>query len=247
MVIVATMGGRDEVVTEIRTKYSDLLSQIGADTLLDAYAKMAKGENVDAQAVYEKYKTADFWSYRRAIEFCAQVDLLAGKTRFRPLVIHLLRYIPNDRTFWILFDAYDRMKPQEKAKTFYDSLEWLHNDDPWVKIAVADRRSRSKTYTPPTSDDLLLQLADYQPVRWPEIPVDKDRAVNVIKNFYPGVVEASIHGLITQGCFDKAEELAFRYHALSVQRGNYMFRMHCNHLIHLVEQARMKPATQQAQ
>ena len=153
-----------------------------------------------------------------------------------------IRKRPDERPLWILYDAYQRQSPHKQAASFYLALEWLHGEDPWVRQAVADFRARTQEITLPAADELLEKLKGYAPVRWPvHDPKAKDAASKVIDSISPGAVECAIHNLTVGGQYDKARELALRYHALAVQSGSYPLCSHANHLIHLVEQAQSHP------
>jgi hypothetical protein len=120
-------------------------------------------------------------------------------------------------------------------------VEWLHGDDPWVKKAVADYRRRAKKTKVLSADDLLKRMRRFKPVRRPaRNPSTSKSAGRILQALPPCVVAAAIRRLVGKSEFDKAEELAMRFHHVAIQWNGYWLRLHCNHLVHMVEQAREK-------
>jgi hypothetical protein len=146
-----------------------------------------------------------------------------------------------------MFDAFDRRWPEAQSASFYDALEWVHGDDPWVKQAVTDFRKRTPKGKYPTADELLSKLDAYSAVRWPDtrrIDDTANRDFNYLSEFPPGAYAAAIHALLAAKDYDKATELALRFHHL-VGAGPQTIHtpMYANHLIYLVEAALPEPTS----
>jgi hypothetical protein len=180
-------------------------------------------------------------------ELCSQLYYLQGVPHGREQLTSILRAEPEDRLLWALFDAFDRRWPDAKSAAFYDSLEWLHGDDPWVKQAVADFRKRTPQGQYKTADELLVMLRSYVPVRWPQYPRNYDaqaqrRDFGVLNAAPMGAFAAAIHGLLAAKDYAKANELALRFHHLVIAGPNTIYApMYANHLVYLVEAASPKP------
>jgi len=243
--IAAAISGRDDILAQILRDRSAEAGEAKMKFLLTAYRDALAGKPIDTAKVRKKAWPGVWWAYAREVEFYAQIDLLAGRNVHRDDLTNVVRMVPADRSSWILFDAYDRAKPRPESASFYESLEWLHGHDPWVRQAVKDFRRRSTKKIAPDADELLKRLKDYKPVRRPQANPSAYRAMETLRTLPPGAVEVAIHNLLTKRRFDKARELALRYHNLAVQRQGYSLRVHANHLIHLVEQARQAAAGEQ--
>jgi tetratricopeptide (TPR) repeat protein len=175
------------------------------------------------------------------VQLCSQVYYLQGDPKGRDELTSVLRGEPENRLSWALFDAFDRRWPQAQSAAFYDSLEWLHGDDPWVKQAVADFRKRTPKGQYKTADELLAMLHDYTPVRWPETvrsAAMRDRECDILNAVPMGAFAAAIHGLLLAKDYAKANELALRFHHLVSAGPNAIHTpIYANHIVYLVEAA----------
>ncbi|MCD4699138.1 MAG: hypothetical protein K8R91_01005 [Phycisphaerae bacterium] len=240
--IAAVLAGKGDILKQIlRDRHKELV-KAKALYLLEAYRDALDGKPVDIKAVEKKsWKTTTWWQNRQESIFLAQMDLLAVKSTQRKNLGLWVSASPNDRSLWILFDAYDRKDPQPESACFYEAIEWLYGNDPWVKKSVADYRRRAKKSSVLSADDLLRQLKDFTPVPWPE--ADKSRkklAVKTLDALPAGAVAAAVRKMIEKREFAKAEELALRFHHLGVDNDLWRVIARANHLVHLVRQARQK-------
>ncbi len=170
----------------------------------------------------------------------AQAMFMDGRSSGRNELLKILRHEPENRLSWALFDAYDRRWPRAESVTFYDALEWLHGDDPWVKQAVADFHARMPAAVGPSADDLLKSLAAYPPALAPVArPHDHmERDLAVLYDLPVGAVAAAIKSQLAQKQAAKAYELALRFRNL-VCAGPWIQStpMYARHLVYLVERA----------
>jgi hypothetical protein len=178
-------------------------------------------------------------------QLCSQVHYLQGYAHGREQMTATLRGEPENRLSWALFDAFDRRWPEAQSAAFYDSLAWLHGDDPWVQQAIADFRKRTPKGLYKTADELLTMLHAYEPVRWPVMvrnDANRRRDFYVLNAAPAGAFAAAIHGLLVTKDYAKANELALRFHHLVGDGPQAMQTpMYANHLIYLVEAASPKP------
>jgi hypothetical protein len=191
----------------------------------------------------------DDWHGREVELIIGQYDLLMGVTDNRARVMDLLEMRPNDRELWVIFDAYERLKPSAEASFFYESLAWLHGDDPDVKECVSDFRDRVKEgkakVSKINSRDLLARLSDYEPLRWPLIMRAKPSQNRRLTEPIPyGAVAIAARDLLKKRDVSTATTLVLKYghYASETQQYSekkyegYFLRVYCNHLLHLIEQ-----------
>ena len=242
--VAAALGGKTNVLQQILRDHHRIVEKAKMLPLLEAYRDVLSGKKVDLpalQATLLGMNHNTWWCWRQEVLFYTQMNLLAGNTDSRRSFLRVFRDDPSDRAFWYLADAYNRLEPLPDTPAFYEALEWLHGDDPWVRRAVWDYRRRPpnpRMEPPLTTEDLLERLEEYKPVRWP--PNDgkpKEAAQRLCWELPPLVVPAAIRKSLMDREWKKARELALRFHHLAVAYANYALRAHANRLIHLVEQA----------
>ncbi|NLW87847.1 MAG: hypothetical protein GXY38_13345 [Planctomycetes bacterium] len=238
--ISAAVSGKVKVLDQI---LRDRREKLGISAvLLDAYADVSQGKSVDLNAIektfYRNTKWENSYPYR---VFLAQMDLITHKSDYREVLEKTLCWDPLSRMLWFLFDSYDRQAPSPESASFYIALEWLYPQDEWVRQAAADYASRCASPVVADADELLAQFQKYETVRWGVSP-DK-RCMEEMHYFWsrkapPFWVAAAIKGLIDRGQFDKAHELALRYHTIGLKAGCEAQVRLANWMIHLVELAR---------
>ena len=121
---------------------------------------------------------------------------------------------------------------------FYETLAWLHPDDPWVQQAVTDWRKRYPDVAPPDANGVRKVLQDFPSADPKARPNMKDKAYKAIDTLQPGQAQWAIKALIDKGDFDQARELAQRLLRVYIDngpKGNMPF--HANHILHLIDQA----------
>ncbi len=239
--IAAVLAGKDDILRQILRDRRKELTAANMLYLLEAYRDALDGKPVDTKVVAKKLKHKTSWSYQQEAFFYVQMDLLAGKDTQRTLMKTWTNANPNNRSFMILFDAYDRKDPQPESACFYEAIEWLYGNDPWVKKAVADYRLRAKETRILGADELLERLKDFTPIPFPDKDTSRKRlAKKVLDALPPGAVAAAIRKMIANREFAKAEELSLRFHHLGVDHDLWVVSSRATHLVHLVRQAREK-------
>ncbi|MGA2265581.1 MAG: hypothetical protein ABSH10_04020 [Phycisphaerae bacterium] len=239
--VAAALAGHNDVLEQILRDRRSEVESLKMTALLEAYRDLLAGRQVDLSAMEKQWgDTSNSWRSELFLEFIAQVDIMSGNYRRERMLANWFRVQPDNRPLWILYDAYLRYKANKDAAAFYLSLEWLHGDDPWVHQAVADFKERTPQIVTPGADELLEKLKNYPPVRWPAQTQDLKvwkAARKVIDAIPVGAVACAVHELLDKGQYDKAHELALRYHSLCTQSNFCTLQSYTNHLIHLVEQA----------
>jgi len=245
--ISAALAGRDDILAQILRDRRKEAAQTKMTFLLEAYAN-ALAHKPWVELTHKKPKPMPYWGNVAYLLFCAQMGLIEGKDLwYREHLAEFVARTPNERPVWILLDAFDRRKPKAESASFYDMIEWLHGDDPWVKQAVADYRRRAAEPVVLGADALLEKLKAFKPVRWPRRdPAMYKPGMDTVAQIPPGSVSVAIRRLIRTGGFDKARELALRHHHLAVDIEHFPLRAHCNHLLHLIEQARNRARRRKA-
>jgi len=217
--IVAALAGQEETFRASLNEHGKAIAGTGAGFIVDAYGEVLGGRLPDAKELDRQTRACKrfSWVEREGYRLCAQIEMLAGKQRYRGECTDWLRWDPDYRPDWRLFDAYDRRRPQPEGAAFYDAVEWLYPDDPWVRRAVADRRRRLPKARAMPPEQVLARLADFTPARWPAADRKvKGRAQDIVCALPPGAPTAAARRLVAAGRFDKARELALRYHHLCV-------------------------------
>ena len=245
--IAAALAGRDDILAQILRDRRKEADQTKMTFLLEAYAN-AMAHKPWVELCRKKPKPMPYWGSVAYLLFCPQMGLIEGQDFwYRDRLAEFLVRTPNERPAWILLDAFDRRKPKAESASFYDMIEWLHGNDPWVKQAVADCRRRAGKPVVLGADALMEKLKAFKPVGWPRPdPAMYQAGMNTVAHIPPGSVSVAVRRLIRAGNFDKARELALRHHHLAVDIEHFPLRAHCNHLIHLIEQARNRARRRKA-
>jgi hypothetical protein len=237
--VAAALAGRQDGLAQILHDRRDELDRMQMTFLLEGYLRLIQGKPITVEEVEQQCVTKDYVFRVEKDILCAQIDLLSRKSTHRAqLAAHLTR-APAWRPLWILFDLYDRQEPRQDSGAFYTMAAWLYGDDPWVRRAAADYRRRVARPILPAPQKLIEDLKDYPPERWPTPrPEYAQRSHEFTERTPPGTVEAVILSLICKADYDRAEQVALRFHRLSVDMNYWVLRTHATRLIHLVEEAR---------
>ncbi len=238
--VAAAYAGRLDIIEQILRDRTEELKKAKTLNLVQNYRNALQGKPVDMSALRKGQQGWTALIERQYAILKYQVWLNRGDHTTRIGLNQWLNLYPDYRPFWILFDAYDRLKSLPESASFYEAMAWLHGDDPWVRKAVADYRSRIKEVNSPDSEDLFQTLSGYDPLRSPSSAPTKSKkktAIHKARMMVPFSVAASVRLLIEQQRFARAEELSLRYLNLAVQTGGYSLGAHANHLLHLVRQA----------
>jgi hypothetical protein len=237
--IAAGIARRKDVLTQILRDRRSELDETKMTPLLEAYLQVLEGKAVRPEDVEEQLPKDEGPFTAHQHMFYGQLDLLTGQSRYRKVLAQALAHQPGCRPLWILFDLYDRQDPRADSACFYEAIDWLYPDDPWVRQAVTAHRNRLPERAIPSADELLAKLADYSPVRWPQYPFgDREKAVEFLDAVPVGCAAAAIRQLLRQGELDKAEDLALRYHHAAADTRYYDVKTRANWLIRLIEEAR---------
>jgi len=172
------------------------------------------------------------WAVLQWTLLLAQADVMNHNDQFRTHFNYYLEQFASNLPVWLLFDQYERIFPSPDGPAFYEALEWLHGDDPWVAQAVKDARQRNASSKPVDSDQVLKALNDLPADRWPArihpTSIEPQR-------ISPWQVAAAVHQLRTSNP-DKARQIALRYYAYAMRSYFPGCRVFANHLIHRLEQ-----------
>lgn len=245
-VAMALSGQRDRL-ERLSQKREELARKTNCLSIWKAYLDLLDGKKVEPEALLAEDPKDQFIEVQRQrIQLYGQVCYVQGKAQGRTELAKFLRTDPECRLSWVLFDAFDRRWPEKQSAAFYEALEWLHGQDPWVKQAVADFRRRTPQGETRSAKELLKNLADYPPVRWPAAqrsPERMKRDAAILNGAPPGAFAAAIRHRVEARDYATARELALRFHNL-VAAGpiNIATPMYANSLIYKVEAASTKPA-----
>ncbi len=242
-VALALSGQRDRLAELIQT-HGETLEKGKCLSILQSYLDLLDGKKVDTSVAIlasQKGEALGASGHRRLLhaQACYAQSDLDGRER----LANALRSDPEFRLLWVAFDAFDRRWPDPRSASFYDALEWVHPEDPWVRQAVADFRRRTPKGESLTAEELLKILEPYPPERWPDALRESDarkRDRDVRNSVPPGAFAAAIARLLKARDYATARELALRYHNL-VAAGLYAAK-HANDLIYRVEAASPQPA-----
>ena len=241
MAVDGAMSGRADILDRVIEGSKEESARTNSRFILDGFRDALAGKPIDLPAMRQQI---DRTPLREIAWFLvAQLEIPAGEQTQRKETAAFVSLNPNDRQGWIVLDAYDRMEPKAESACFYDALEWLHSDDPWVQKAVAayrERAGKSPAGAPPGADELIKQLQEFKPVRWPPRDPQSPHAADVLKAIPPGAPDAAIRKLLAEGNFDKARELALRIHAAAALAHAHPAAIYENHMIYRIEQAQAK-------
>ena len=213
------------------------------------YVNLLKGGGIDTDQRLSDLRRTRNW-YRDILILLAEADLAAGTVAQQHRVIDYLRWHPNDREFWVLFDAYRRKRPVPGEELFYECLKWLHGHDPWVKQAVAEYRKKKTSQT--ASVDVATikgMLAEFDTAVWPTFKSMRTGSANASASSLPyGSVAMATKAFIKEGNHDQARDMVLRYKNFATvltdmsvgSEKSHALRAHCNHLLHLIKASRKK-------
>jgi hypothetical protein len=233
--VAAAIAGRLDELESIRKANAITFGLLGIDRLLGHYVALLHGETANVGA-YLRGAPQD-WALWQWNLLLAQADLINQRDMYRDQFNEMPALYVNNRLGWLLLDGYERMKPSAEGPAFYETLQWLHGDDPWVIAAVAEAREKRKVPTTQAvnANEVLKLLADMPAVRWP--PRDRTRQVPPFPpRPSPWAVAAAIHQLLPSDRA-KAQQIAFKYYAYTMRSELSGGRVFANHLIHMIEQA----------
>jgi hypothetical protein len=237
--VAAAHAGRMDVLAQILRDHRDLLDKAHASGLVQAYLDLLDGKPMTYKDVWSRPDPGEYWLDDRLQTLTIEADLLAGQPAHAAWAEDFLRIEWHRRTWKVLLHQTFQQHPRLASDCFYQAIEWLDGDDPWVRQAVAAYRASGVKGEIVPLDRIQAALKDYPPVRWPlPGPSDTGKAWKVLVSLRAGAVPVAVRDLIKATRFDQAEELALRYVNLCTCSGYYGARTHAHHLVHLVQQAR---------
>ena len=118
--------------------------------VLEGYRELLAGKVPDTQAL-EAMNLDEHWTWKNVVMLLTQCELLKGSAKHRHWLDHGLRLGMDQRPLAILLDQFNRRYPESETGAFYEAIEWLHPDDPWVFEAVSAWRQRVGWATSPSS------------------------------------------------------------------------------------------------
>lgn len=246
--ISGLIAGRTNQVEALAARYDrELAAKPSLRTLLKSYQAMARGdyESVQAYAKTNPVSTLDLGVRARLdrLMLFAELDLKLGKTDYRKQVHDAACLYPAIRPLWILFDAYDHKDPQPEIEGFYEALGWLHDDDPWVRQAIAARAHRMPS--PPEFDlkGTLATMDNYPPSPWPVMQAAKLSGGygDILLNPPAWEYTRAAKRMLSMREYARADELV-RQCLVAASFGAYFKSMepHFTHLYYLVQAAKAK-------
>lgn len=237
---MALSGQRDRLATLIDNHDADG-KKYNCLATWQAYLDLLDGKKIDAAAIWKSFTRKDLADLRTQTLLYAQACYVNNDQSALNDLLFLVRWDPEYRPAWYLFDAYDRRWPQATSASFYETLEWLHGDDAWVKQAASDFRTRMPKPRYKDLDALRQELQPFEAVRWPAWKpgsLNARAAMILMNQMPPGTVAAHVRRLLDRKEYALAGELALRFHsALAGCSPTPGAPMQANHLIELVQRA----------
>jgi hypothetical protein len=230
--VAAGIAGDLNALEGILKAHGKELAPLGFDALLESYASALRGEPNVSLVAPAASAQLDYALWQWAL-LQAQADVLNGKTVFRSEFANWGETFPHDRLGWLLLDRYERMQPSPDGPAFYETLDWLHGDDPWVVQTVREARERKVVAVAGDAEKVAVELKGLPATRWPDRgPLPRN------PGSFPSCwrVAAAVHQLMLKDPA-KARAIACQNYAIVVNLNTPGPRFFANHLIHLVEQA----------
>jgi hypothetical protein len=237
--VAGAHAGRTDVVGQILRDHRDLLDKAHVSGLVQTYLDLLAGKAMTYNDVWSRPDPGEYWLDDRLQTITIEADLLAGRPAHAAWAEDYLRLEWHRRTWKVLLHQTFQQHPRLASDCFYEAIEWLDGDDPWVRQAVAAYRAGGAKGEVVPLAKIQAALKDYPPVRWAKPDaIDTPRAWKVLTSLRAGAVPVAVRDLIRAARFDQAEELALRYLNLCTISGYYWARVHAYHLVHLVQQER---------
>jgi hypothetical protein len=234
MVFLAGMTHSRQVLTNILERHGDYLQKTNGQDVVDWFlARMDGKVPGNSELLQPKTQNGPFATDRIVIQF--EEDMRLGTSRGLPQLNQELQRYPNMRLGWIMKDRYERQSPSADAADFYQSLQWLYGDDPWVQSAVADWNSRSEGSGVKPSDPLAtLEMFKELNAQLDKAVVGKEPA-NLSPKASPWVAAAGVKHFIDARKFNEARELAAQFRDLAQRTRHYITSAFAIHLLHLAD------------
>ena len=230
--VAAGIIGDEVSLEKIQKVHRMELSDAGYDKILHCYAAALRGEAIDLALQLPAATMHDNLASSQWDILQVQADLLNGKTAYRARFMEHQRGGSLDRMVRFLLDGYERLQPTPDGPAFYECLEWLHNDDPWVTKAVSDARMRNVPVAADEVEVVVKALSGFPVVRWPKPGTGKGGPKTSPSCWR---VAAAIHQLSGDD-LRKARLLAYQNYASVVDSPYLAERFFANHLIHIIDQ-----------
>jgi hypothetical protein len=204
----AVVTQNTQLMDKILADQHQVLALENLDDVFQAYRDSMDGKTIDPTPFLGDGRT---WTFAMMWKFLlvAYCDARAGLSTHHSRITEDLYSAPINRLVWIAEDDYQRRDPSKDAPAFYDYLDWMFGNDPWVAKAVADFHQRGGSTDEPINAlflrvDLERALHD-APAK---TSIDEQDWTHVIT---PWRVVACVHQLITQHNLASAARVASKY------------------------------------
>jgi tetratricopeptide (TPR) repeat protein len=237
----AAHAGRRDIVAQILRDRRDVLDFKKASGLVQGYLDVLDGKPINSKALWAVKNPPDRWFQTYLMMLQVESDMIQGidEEKQSHIETDFARYEAHDRALQILSHEVFRQHPDKAPSCFYEMLQLMRPDDPWVRQAVTEWRGWGNRPALPDPAKHLEDLKDFVPVRWPEAdPARQATAGELFRKYRVGTHACAVGQLIKAGKLDQAEELALRYLHLATDTQQYDIRVHASWLVHRVEQAR---------
>ena len=241
----AAQAGRIDILDQILRDRREELEAGGMLFMLESYRAVLRGESLDPDELWTHYVAhPEMWGgYSPMVYLRAQLDLMRGTDAGRFEVQVAIARNPGNRLSQVLYDLFDRRDPRPESAAFYSMIEWLYDDEPWSRQAVADFHARMPEAMLLSYDELCERLGAFPPLK--DLPAEspsKKEADDLLIRLPLGAIPATVRDLLQRREFEKAEELALRYRHLAAASECHSARDLANHVLHRVDYARTAAA-----
>ena len=237
----AAHAGRRDIVEQILRDRREVLDLKKASGLVQGYLDVLDGKPINSKALWAVKNPPDRWFQTYLMMLQVESDMIQGidEEKQSHIETDFARYEAHDRALQILSHEVFRQHPDKAPACFYEMLQLMRPDDPWVRQAVAQWRGWGNQPDLPDPAKHLEDLKDFAPVRWPEAdPARRAAARKLFLKSRAGTYAGAVGQLIKAGKLDQAQELALRYRHLAIDLECYDTRVHASWLVRRVEQAR---------
>lgn len=230
--LCAAIVGDIDTLRDVLARYQNFFASDKTLTVFQEYLREL--EHPDQPMTFDTRKIQ-----RVSIERLSDILLLyvnrdmeaRGGRQLGKVATQMTLWNPNSRLAWVLEDQYMRQNPSPARTFFYDTLEFLHDDDPWVKQAVARWRAL-KLPTVENKWDKHPFLRDDG--RFNQITQKNAEEFTLTVNCW--AVGAKIRSLLDDGQRNQALSLAARYLDAAMRTNCYTVMTYARRLKEKAEQ-----------
>jgi hypothetical protein len=219
--VAAAMLGRVDVIDDLIRDHGKDLAAADGLALAQAYRDLLTNADVDAQGLAKAIPKND-WSKAQYRILLAQLELKVKDHQYRHDIANFSQDDPGARIAWILLDGYFRQSAQPDDVYFYQSLDWLYPQDPWVRQAVSDWKKRGNPAADLSADAVMNALAQVPAERWTSANADtkaagadhvvtEAQARKILESLSIWQATSAVIELTKQKQFDAAQRLALQW------------------------------------